>query len=320
MPEQELSSISNRSNTYNDSSQDQHQQSIIFAPAFKKMVSYLKSKGISANAINRSATPDGRTTRADITDFINYKTIWKINKLESFLLCDVISKNPEALEIFFQEVTDLLKQNQRKIEDEEHTVENNAELEDVVLGGSQGREKLSKSGRIVTPENFRRNKEIMDSIGHEGEKFVNAYLQRLENEAEIDSFEWVSKQNTISPYDFWISLDGEPKIFIDVKSTAGGFERKLHISLSELELMSSDKQRYDLYRIFDIDENNRTAKLRIAEDVRSFAKGIIEVFKGLPEGVDADGISVDPSKSGLNFQPEIEMQLPDEPEEESSGI
>lgn len=110
------------------------------------------------------------------------------------------------------------------------------------------------------------------------------------------------------------------KIFLDVKSTAGALERKIHISLSELELMSSDKQRYDLYRIFDIDENNRTAKLRIAEDVSSFAKGIIEVFNGLPEGVCADGISVDPSKSGLNFQPEIEMQLPDEPEEESEDI
>jgi hypothetical protein len=136
MSQQDLSSVANTSISESDSSQDQQQQSIIFAPAFKKMVSYLKSKGISANAINRSATPDGRTARADITDFINHKTIWKINKLENFLLCDVVSKDPEALEIFFKEVTDLLKQNQEKIEDEEHTVENSADIEDVVLGGS----------------------------------------------------------------------------------------------------------------------------------------------------------------------------------------
>jgi hypothetical protein len=58
----------------------------------------------------------------------------------------------------------------------------------------------------------------------------------------------------------------------------------------------------------------------MAEDVRSFAQGIIEVFKGLPQGVCADGISVDPSKSGLNFQSEIEIQLPDEAEEEPEDL
>ena len=84
--------------------------------------------------------------------------------------------------------------------------------------------------------------------------------------------------------------------------------------------MSSHTERYGIYRIVNIDENDRTAKLRIAEEVRSFAKGRIEVLKGLPEGFCADAISVDPSKSGLNFQPEIEIQLPDEPEEELEDI
>ncbi len=156
----------------------------------------------------------------------------------------------------------------------------------------------------------------MDSIGHEGEEFVNTYLQKLNNEAKIASFDWVSKQNVISPYDFLVSQDDDSKEFIDVKSTSREFERKIHISLSELELMSSDTGKYSIYRIFNIDKNNRTAKLRIAEELRSFAQGIIEVFNSLPEGVGADAISVYPSKSGLNFQPEIEIQLPDEPEEE----
>jgi hypothetical protein len=40
----------------------------------------------------------------------------------------------------------------------------------------------------------------------------------------------------------------------------------------------------------------------------------------LPEGVSVDGISFDLSKSGLKFQPEIEIKLPDEPEEESEDI
>lgn len=69
MSEQDLSSGINTPSTESDSPKNQ-QQSIIFAPAFKKMVSYLKSKGISANALNRSATPAGRTTRADTESIV----------------------------------------------------------------------------------------------------------------------------------------------------------------------------------------------------------------------------------------------------------
>jgi hypothetical protein len=149
---------------------------------------------------------------------------------------------------------------------------------------------------------------------------LNAYLLDEQDKGNIHSFEWVSKKNAISPYDFWVSYEGDSKILIDVKSTPGEFKRKIHISLAELELMSSNNQKYEIYRLFDINEDSKTAKLRITKDVRDFAQGIIEVFKGLPEGVCADGISVEPLKSGLNFQPEIEMQLPDEPEEESEDI
>jgi hypothetical protein len=242
----------------------------------------------------------------------------QISTLEKILLNDAVSD--EALSFFIEEFIKLLKYHRSYSYEDEKTVYENAYLEDAVLGGSQGRKNLSNFSRTVTPENFQRNKKIMENIGHEGEKCVNAYLQGLKNEGKIDNFDWVSKQNAISPYDFWVSPNGDSRNFIDVKSTSGEFERKIHISLSELEVMSSDTEKYSIYRIFDIDENKRNAKLRIAEELRSFAQGIIEVFKGLPEGVCANGISVDPSNSGLNFQPEIEIQLPDESEEESEDI
>jgi len=119
----------------------------------------------------------------------------------------------------------------------------------------------------------------MELYGRRGEEFVKAYLVDKQDKGKIHSFEWVSNQEAVSPYDFWLSIDGTSKILIDVKSTPGEFERNIHISFGELQRMSSGAERYDIYRIYEIDENVGTAKLRIAEDVRSFAKGIIEVFE-----------------------------------------
>jgi len=121
---------------------ERNQRSKIFAPAYKKMVNYLKAKGISANAIARSATPDGQNTREDdISAFINDKTVWQVDKLERYLSCEILSQDPEAWEIFFKEVTRLLKYYGNKPEDndEEFTLNDSPDLEDAALGGSQGK-------------------------------------------------------------------------------------------------------------------------------------------------------------------------------------
>lgn len=287
----------------------------IFLKALRKMLSE-KMPGITINQFGKRIEQNSKKGRDvhknTVYEFLGKEKDSQISTLEKILLNDAVSD--EALDFFIEEFKELLEHYRNY----SYEVDNDPELEDAILGGSQGRKKLSKAGRILTTDKFQRNKERMENIGHEGEECVNAYLQRLKNEGKIEYFDWVSQQNVISPYDFLVSYENDSKRFIDVKSTSGQFERKIHISLNELELMSSDTERYDIYRIFNIDETKRTAQLRIAEEVRSFAKGIIEVFKGLPEGVYADGISVEPSKSGLNFQPEIEIQLPDEPEEESS--
>ncbi len=141
---------------------------------------------------------------------------------------------------------------------------------------------------------------------------MNAYLLDKQDKGKIHSFEWISNQEPLSPYDFWLSIDGDSKILIDVKSTPGEFERKIHISLAELELMSSNNEEYQIYRIFDLNEDAKTAKLKIAKDVRDFAKRTLEVFKNLPEGVWVDKISVSPLESGLNFQRATTIKLPKE--------
>jgi hypothetical protein len=100
---------------------------------------------------------------------------------------------------------------------------------------------------------------------------VNAYLLNLQKKGNINSFEWTSKQDVESPYDFLVNKD-DADILIDVKTTPRIFDCDLHISLSQLRLMSSEQRRYDIYRVFDLNEESRTAQLRIAKDVRNFAK------------------------------------------------
>jgi len=134
-------------------------------------------------------------------------------------------------------------------------------------------------------------------------------LRTLKKNEEIEEANWVSQENAYSPYDFLVSK-GNTNIFIEVKSTKGIFESEIHISLNQLQEISCDTKTYHIYRIFQIDEESKTAKLRIAEDVRNFAKEILNLFESLDREVKVDSISVLPSNAKLNFQEEIkEIEL-----------
>jgi hypothetical protein len=176
-----------------------------------------------------------------------------------------------------------------------------ADFEDIALGGSQARERLISrpSRRRMSRDDVHRMREATDRIGLSGEQFVNDYLLQLKDEGVINDFEWISSENAISPYDFRVSHDGNHWVLIDVKSTAGSFERMVHISFSELRQMSIGAERYDIFRVYDIEED--TAQLRIAEDVRDFATSILNTLGGLPAGVSTDSISFAPAHSGLLF-------------------
>jgi len=69
--------------------------------------------------------------------------------------------------------------------------------------------------------------------------------------------------------------------------------------------MSGADQRYDIYRVFDITDSE--AQLRIAQDMRDFASGILQAFEVLPDGVIADAVSVDPRS--LPFEEPIRIVL-----------
>jgi hypothetical protein len=62
---------------------------------------------------------------------------------------------------------------------------------------------------------------------------------------------------------------------------------------------------YRLYRVYEIE--GRSAKMRVSQPMRDFADRVVTVFESLPDGVSADGISINPN--GLSFEPEVTIEL-----------
>lgn len=147
--------------------------------------------------------------------------------------------------------------------------------------------------RKITKQDFFKAKKSAEESGERGEEIINEFLDRSFNESQIEYFEWVSKVNPIYPYDFIVKyLDG-PEILIDIKSTAGSFQNEIYISYNELKQMAA-ATRYDLYRVYSINDEN--AKLRIAQNVKSFAIEILKTLSQLPNGVKSNGVTVLPDK------------------------
>jgi hypothetical protein len=187
-----------------------------------------------------------------------------------------------------------------------------SDVEDIALGGSPGRARLTSwsSSRKISRTDLQKAKESADLVGLQGEQYVNDYLLVLKREGRIHDFEWISDKNAINPYDFWISLSETIRILVDVKSTQGEFERTLHVSFNELLRMREGPERYDIYRVFDMKEE--TAQLRIAEGIGTWANQMLQVLEGLPAGISSDSISFSPTI--LPFGPNIVLKIGEQTE------
>lgn len=175
------------------------------------------------------------------------------------------------------------------------------DVEDIVLGGSgtssdsgvRTRQNAWASGKRIPRTDLQKAKGTIEFVGLQGEQFVNEYLSTLKSKGQVRDFAWVSDNDAVSPYDFWVSYDGITKTFIDVKSTQGEFERKIHVSFNELLRMRQGPEKYDIYRVFDIKES--TAQLRIIKDVAAWAAQVLQVLETLPPGIFSDNVSFSPA-------------------------
>ncbi len=182
-----------------------------------------------------------------------------------------------------------------------------ADLEDAAQGGEAGLERLysRRSGTHLSKAELAKAIKRIEEIGEMGEEFVQAYLDDLKNKGAIREYQWVSQDNAVSPFDFWVQ-DSDSRFLLDVKATTGGFERNLHVSVPELEVMLNGPGAYVIYRIYEMSDGS--AKLRISEGTKDFARTVLNVLRKLPDGVQSDGINVNPST--LRFGAEIRLSLP----------
>ncbi len=140
-----------------------------------------------------------------------------------------------------------------------------------------------------------------------GEEFVQAYLDGLKARGTIREYHWASQDNAVAPFDFWVE-NPDSRTLLDVKATAGRFERNLHISVPELQAMLNEPTAYVIYRVYEMSDGS--AKLRVSGSMKEFARMILNVLRELPNGVQSDGIGVSPST--LQFGAEIPLSLLDE--------
>lgn len=178
-------------------------------------------------------------------------------------------------------------------------------LEDVVQGGEESYKKLRKRrrGNPVSASEYEHAKARLSEIGALGERLINEYLSETLDNKKINSYVWESQEDAIAPFDFSMVNKLDETVYIEVKSTSGTFDTKLHISMAELLYAADSKERYDIYRVFKASDEG--AKLRVAEGIKAKAQQIIKVLENLPNTVTADSVSISPSF--LDFGDEIDL-------------
>lgn len=185
-------------------------------------------------------------------------------------------------------------------------------LEDAAYGSEAATSAVRRrAGRRVSAADLAKVKQNAARVGRDGEGLVSFFLAARKAAGELLSVEWVSDDNAVSPYDFKVTEVGGKELQIEVKSTEGEFSRTIHISAAEMSEAAQSPERYDLYRIYSIDENG--AKLKIAIDIRGFARQVLAGLSALPDGVRPDSFSVDPS--ALEWGSEFHIERREEPVE-----
>jgi hypothetical protein len=188
--------------------------------------------------------------------------------------------------------------------------EDDAALEDVAQGGAKGAGRLgtTRKARPVSPAELARAKQAAERIGLEGEAFVDLHLTRQERAEGMGRHEWVSQINAISPYDFFVSLNGGVSDLqkVDVKSTRGRFDADFHMSLAELREAADSPGPYRIYRVYELTPEGGT--LRISGEVRGLAQRLLAAHNAAVfDGICADSFSIPPGATDLTWGPPTKL-------------
>lgn len=137
--------------------------------------------------------------------------------------------------------------------------------ESKILSPENSSHGINFKGRIVNYEQIEKeNKRIGDLgekwvIQRERNKLINAGLQN-----KIDKIKHISvEEGDGTGFDIKSFDEKGNEILIEVKTTTGNFNQTFYISRNELERSKNDSAKYYLYRVYDFNEKNNTASLKI---------------------------------------------------------
>lgn len=186
-----------------------------------------------------------------------------------------------------------------------------SEMEDAAQGGLEGITALRqrRRGRAVSRSDLAKAKQNASDTGRAGAGLVSAHLFEQREAGNIADWLWDANENAISAFDFSFEENGGQKVKVEVKSTKGEFNNRIHISTAELLEAENSDARYDLYRVYDMEEDG--AKLKISENMGPFAKMLLDTIN-LPDGITCDSFSFKPDSQGLNWSDDISISAIDD--------
>lgn len=162
----------------------------------------------------------------------------------------------------------------------------------------------------LTLEGLRKARRDAEEIGRLGEELMNCHLSEQRAAGEIADYEWVSDINAIAPYDFRVQ-SGDSWEKLEVKTTAGNFDREFHLPLSELREMTHGGEVYRIARVYHATADG--ARMRISHDLQRYGQTIIDAFVALPDGVTPNGVTIVPDES--MFKDGIDLTMLSEEED-----
>lgn len=126
--------------------------------------------------------------------------------------------------------------------------------------------------------------------GRLGEECIFGFLTSRVEEGEIRNLVWNNaERESFLPYDFSFStLDGET-VFVDAKSTSGGFGRPIYLSLGEIRFIV-EHPNYHIYRVYELSESQFI--LRTCSELQETATLALSETEKLGEALFGSSISL----------------------------
>ena len=130
------------------------------------------------------------------------------------------------------------------------------------------------SHRTFKPIDVEKAQRRFKETGRKGEELINEYLDNLQWNSQIHSFQWENKdRESGKPFDFTVNPGRVDENYIDVKSTLYKFEQPLIFSNGEVHFIQSvADEKYSVYRVYDMDDLQ--TKLRICHSCLKYMRNL----------------------------------------------